>query len=82
MVVEYDSLDKNVFLSILYVVYRATTNWGLNINLCITICTGRKSVFIVQMTSIALVIVNSRYMLLFLLQATNRIRIYAKYNAG
>lgn len=35
-------------------------------------------IFIIQMTAIALILVNLRFMLLFILQATNRIKRYAQ----
>jgi O-antigen/teichoic acid export membrane protein len=76
---EYDSLDKKMFFSQYYMLFTVQLLIGVLISIyALLFVQGENRVFIVQMTSIALVIVNSRYMLLFLLQATNRIRIYAK----
>ena len=76
---EYDSLDKKMFFSQYYMLFLTQLLIGVLISIyALLFVQGENRVFIVQMTSIALVIVNSRYMLLFLLQATNRIRIYAK----
>ena len=76
---EYDSLDKKKFFSQYYMLFTSQLLIGVLISIyALLFVQGENRVFIVQMTSIALVIVNSRYMLLFLLQATNRIRIYAK----
>ena len=76
---EYDSLDKKMFFSQYYMLFTTQLLIGVLISIyALLFVQGENRVFIVQMTSIALVIVNSRYMLLFLLQATNRIRIYAK----
>lgn len=76
---EYDSLDKKMFFSQYYMLFTTQLLIGVLISIyALLFVQGENRVFIIQMTSIALVIVNSRYMLLFLLQATNRIRIYAK----
>ncbi len=75
----YDSLDKKMFFSQYYMLFTTQLLIGVLISIyALLFVQGENRVFIIQMTSIALVIVNSRYMLLFLLQATNRIRIYAK----
>lgn len=76
---EYDSLDKKMFFSQYYMLFIVQLLIGILISIyALLFVQGENRVFIIQMTSIALVIVNSRYMLLFILQATNRIRIYAK----
>jgi O-antigen/teichoic acid export membrane protein len=76
---EYDSLNKKVFFSQYYMLFTTQLLIGVLISIyALVFVQGENRVFIIQMTSIALVIVNSRYMLLFILQATNRIRIYAK----
>lgn len=75
----YDSLDKKMFFSQYYMLFVTQLLLGILISFyALLFVQGENRVFIIQMTSIALVIVNSRYMLLFILQATNRIRIYAK----
>jgi O-antigen/teichoic acid export membrane protein len=76
---EYDSLDKKMFFSQYYMLFLTQLLIGVLISIyALLFVQGENRVFIILMTSIALVIVNSRYMLLFVLQATNRIRIYAK----
>lgn len=76
---EYDSLDKKMFFSQYYMLFLTQLLIGVLISIyALLFVQGENRVFIILMTSIALVIVNSRYMLLFILQATNRIRIYAK----
>jgi O-antigen/teichoic acid export membrane protein len=76
---EYDSLDKRMFFSQYYMLFVVQLLIGILISIfALVFVQGENRLFIIQMTSIALVIVNSRYMLLFILQATNRIKTYAK----
>jgi O-antigen/teichoic acid export membrane protein len=76
---EYNDLNKKLFFSQYYMLFIAQLIIGIIISILAYLFVQENSrIFIIQMTSIALVIVNSRYMLLFILQATNRIKIYAQ----
>lgn len=76
---EYRDLDKKLFFSQFYMSLALQLLIGLIIfvSTCIWVNDANRS-FVGQMTAIALIITNARYMLLFILQATNRIKSYAR----
>lgn len=75
---EYKELDKGLFFSQFYMLFIlqliiVVIIWSISV---IFLNDGNK-VFILQMTAICMLIVNVRYMLLYILQGTNRIKEYA-----
>lgn len=76
---EYDKLDKKLLFSQYHMLVISQLLIGMSIALlAVFFVRDPERMFIFQMTALCLVIVNSRYMLLFLLQATNRIKGYAQ----
>lgn len=75
---DYAELDKKVFFSQFYMLFFTQVIMAVVIFVLgeILQVTGDK-LFIFQMTGICLVISNMRYMLIFILQGTNRIKEYA-----
>jgi O-antigen/teichoic acid export membrane protein len=76
---KYKDLDKSLFYSQFYML----TSLQFIIVIIITFVSivyveNNNRAFILQMTAICMVISNLRYMLLFILQATNRIKEYAR----
>lgn len=76
---EYKDLDKRLFFSqfcmliflqiiILAIIYFITIIYFIDVN----------KIFIFQMTAICMLLVNTRYMILYILEATNRIKEYAQ----
>lgn len=76
---EYKELDKRLFFSQFYmlaflqiilavIIFGITSFFVVDVN----------RIFIIKMTALCMLIVNVRYMLLYILQATNRIKEYAK----
>lgn len=76
---EYNRLDKKLFFSQFYsLLFFQVTIAFLMILLSRHFITGTDRLFVFQMVSVCLVLTNVRYMLLFILQATNRIKEYAQ----
>lgn len=76
---DYDKLDKKLLFSQYHMLVISQLLIGMSIALlAVFFVRDPERMFIFQMTALCLVIVNSRYMLLFLLQATNRIKGYAQ----
>jgi O-antigen/teichoic acid export membrane protein len=76
---EYQNLDKKLFFSQFYLelVLQLLISFIIFI-LTYYFVSDPNRAFVCEMTAIALVLTNTRYMLLFILQATNRIKSYAK----
>lgn len=76
---DYNELDKKLFFSQFYMLLIMQIVIAIIITLVtyFLISDGNR-IFILRATSIDIVIVNTRYMLLFILQATNQIKKYAK----
>lgn len=75
----YKDLDKKLFYSQYYML--ALLQFAIAILIILFSSIYLKDfnrIFIIQMTAIALILVNLRFMLLFILQATNRIKRYAQ----
>src|SRR5699024_9771678 len=76
---EYDNLDKRMFFSQFYSLLFTQIIIALIISLlCFNVLNDGDRLFILQMIAIDIVVVNARYMLLFILQTTNRIKDYSK----
>lgn len=76
---EYDNLDKKLFFSQFYSLLFSQIVIAIIISLFgFNVLNDGDRLFILQMIAIDLVIVNVRYMLLFVLQTTNRIKEYSK----
>ncbi len=76
---DYDKIDKKLLFSQYHMLVISQLLIGMSIALlAVFFVRDPERMFIFQMTALCLVIVNSRYMLLFLLQATNRIKGYAQ----
>ena len=76
---EYDDLDKGKFFSQFYMLLASQLVIGLMVYLASTfLALGYDKTFILQMTAICLVLSNVRFMLTFILQATNKFKEYAK----
>lgn len=76
---EYKDLDKHLFFSQFYMLFISQAFVAVIIFISsLFLMDNANRLFIMQMVAIALVIVNTRFMLLFILQATNRIKEYAK----
>jgi O-antigen/teichoic acid export membrane protein len=76
---EYRDLDKNLFFSQFWMLVISQICLGiiiLVISFSITLDENR--LFILSMTAICMFIVNVRYMLIYILQTTNRIKEYAQ----
>ncbi len=76
---EYKNLDKRLFYSqfielLITQILIAILIWVVSVTYVVDISQG----FILQMVAIAMILSNSRIMLLFILQATNRIQDYAR----
>lgn len=76
---EYNDLDKKLFFSqfCLLVAFQLFICFIIFVSTYVFVQDTNRA-FIFEMTAVALVITNARYMLLFILQATNRIKSYAK----
>jgi len=76
---EYKDLDKRTFFSqfLMLVMFQAIIAIII-ISVSKGLVRDTKSIFVFQMTAICMVIVNARYMLLYILQITNRIKPYAR----
>lgn len=76
---EYKALDKKLFFSQFYMFLALQLFIGLIIFVSTSIfINDANRLFVGQMTAITLIITNTRYMLLYILQATNRIKSYAR----
>lgn len=76
---EYRELDKRLFFSQFYMlVFSQIIITVIISGIAITFLSDLNRVFILQMTALCMLITNARYMLLFVLQATNRIKEYAQ----
>ena len=76
---DYDKIDKKLLFSQYHMLVISQLLIGMSIALlAVFFVRDPERMFIFQMTALCLVIVNSRYMLLLLLQATNRIKGYAQ----
>lgn len=76
---EYNDLNKSLFFSQFYTLLVSQTVIALIIYMVsFSITEDRNRMFIFQMIALALIIVNTRFMLLFVLQATNRIKENAR----
>lgn len=75
---EYDQLDKNLFFSQYYmlialqiilssIIYFSSSSFIIN----------DSKIFVIKATAISMVIINVRYMLIYILQSTNRFKEYA-----
>lgn len=76
---EYKELDKRLFFTQFYmqVVFQLIISLTIILGFSIFIIDIKK-IFVFKMTAICMLIVNLRYMLLFILEATNRIKEYAQ----
>lgn len=76
---EYGDLDKGLFFSqfLMLIVFQIVFAVILFVSSAI-ITDDINRLFILQMVGLALIIVNTRYMLLYILQTTNRIKNYAQ----
>ncbi|MFW5442227.1 lipopolysaccharide biosynthesis protein [Aerococcus urinaeequi] len=76
---EYDDLDKPVFFSQFYSLLFLQIILALLISIfSFNLINDGDRLFILQIIAIEIVVVNTRYMLMFILQATNRIKDYSK----
>ncbi|RKQ34277.1 lipopolysaccharide biosynthesis protein [Oceanobacillus halophilus] len=75
----YEKLNKRLFHSQFYMLVMLQALFFVSfILISFVFLDSGNRLFVLQMTSFCMLIVNSRYMLLFLLQATNRIKDYAR----
>lgn len=76
---EYEELDKRLFNSQFYMLLLFQIIIGVVIYIYSTLVTDDKErIFIFQMVSLCLIVTNVRFMFLYILQATNRIKEYAQ----
>ena len=76
---QYENLNKDLFFSQFIMLFVFQIAIGITVYLIsLAYIQGTNKNFIIQMTSIALVFVNVRCMLLYVLQSTNRIKTYAR----
>ena len=76
---KYDELDKRLFFSQFYMLFISQIIIALIVILSVNILEFEQDkLFIIQMTAVCMVIMNVNYMLLFILQGTNRIKEYAQ----
>jgi O-antigen/teichoic acid export membrane protein len=76
---EYEDLDKKLFFSQFYMLLFTQIIIAAIIFLfSVLFLKDVDKIFIIQMTSICLLIVNARYMLIYILQSTYRIKEYSK----
>lgn len=76
---EYKELDKRLFFSQFYMLVILQLLLAVIICISSTICiVDTNRIFIFRMTAICMAIVNVRYMLVYILQGTNRIKEYAQ----
>ena len=76
---EYNDLDKRLFFSQFYMLVSLQLLLMIFIfTLSNIFSTDDNKLFIFRMVALCMVIVNARYMLLYILQATNRIKEYAQ----
>jgi len=76
---KYKELDKGLFFSQFYmlVIFQLIIV-AIIFSSSIIFVTDTKKIFVFEMTAISMLIANARYMLLFILEATNRIKKYAQ----
>lgn len=75
----YEELNKQLFFTQLYMLFASQLIIGIIIYfIAHLILSDGNRTFIIQMTAVCLLITNVRYMFLFVLQATNRIKEYAQ----
>lgn len=75
----YNTLDKNVIQSQFFMLFLLQVIIGFTIlALSYFIVSDNQKVFVIKATVACLIIVNLRYMILYILQATNRISDYAR----
>lgn len=75
---EYNDLDKKLFFSQFYMLLSLQLLLMFFIFILSNIFSTGNKLFIFKMVALCMVIVNTRYMLLYILQATNRIKEYAQ----
>ncbi|WP_226528035.1 oligosaccharide flippase family protein [Metabacillus niabensis] len=76
---EYKDLDKNLFFSQFWMLVILQVIVGITILVIATLfAADLDKLFIFKMIAICTIIVNVRYMLIYILQGTNRIKEYAK----
>lgn len=75
---EYKGLDKELFFSQFYMLFLFQLLIATIIFVGSEIFIDNKVVFIFKMTAVCLLITNVRFMLLYILQCTNRIKEYAR----
>lgn len=76
---EYKELNKQLFFSQFYMLVAFQVIIAAMIYiLCNRFITDDGKIFIIKTTAICMIVVNVRYMLLFILQGTNRIKEYAR----
>lgn len=76
---DYKELNKELFFSQFWMLFFfQVIIGGLIVGLSAALITDINRIFIFNMISICMVIVNVRFMLIYILQVTNRIRDYAK----
>jgi O-antigen/teichoic acid export membrane protein len=76
---QYKELDKRLFFSQFYILIFSQVIMAMIISIMAVLFLADKNrIFIIQMTALSLVLANTRYMLLYILQATNRVKEYAK----
>ncbi|MDN3437261.1 hypothetical protein QMA04_04105, partial [Planococcus sp. APC 3900] len=77
--IQYDALDKKTFFSQFIMMFGSQTIFGILIWIyTIFFIQDLNKDFIIIIVSISMVILNTRVMLLYILQATNRIKDYAR----
>jgi O-antigen/teichoic acid export membrane protein len=76
---EYQDLDKRLLFSQFYMLVMLQLIIAVIIaSISVAFFTDKNRIFIFQMTALCLLFTNVRYMLLFILQCTNRIKEYAQ----
>jgi len=75
---DYQQLDKNLFFSQFYMLVILQIVIAIIIAIFgVLLVTDESKIFIIQMTAICLLFTNTNFMLLYILQSTNRIKEYA-----
>lgn len=76
---EYKELNKKLFFSQFYMMLIFQLIIAINIfGISNIFIIEKKRIFIYEMTAVCMIIVNMRYMLIYVLQVTNRIKDYAR----
>ncbi|WP_424769278.1 hypothetical protein [Paenibacillus sp. sgz302251] len=76
---EYSELDKKLFFSQFVMLFSTQIIFGILMSvLTIIFLSDLERIFIINMVALSMIIVNTRIILLYILQITNRIREYAR----